>query len=173
MRRPAFLLLDDANLRRRRDCRSADPGGMRDELDTTTLIVAHRVYGRSTLAAGCCSCSEGRIVATGTHTELLESNPDYEDMVRATTKRLRERAPATKPCTARHGRGAGLGTCAGARRVNERISPPSRNDESHRGRAPAAGALAVLLQPGSARGDGAARRVAGDDSCSRLARPGS
>jgi ATP-binding cassette subfamily B protein len=48
----------------------------------TTLIVAHRV-STIALADRVLFMQDGRIAATGTHTELLAANPDYEAMVRA------------------------------------------------------------------------------------------
>jgi ATP-binding cassette, subfamily B, bacterial len=48
----------------------------------TTLIVAHRV-STIALADRVLFMREGRIVATGTHNELLAGNDDYEAMVRA------------------------------------------------------------------------------------------
>ena len=81
-RRPQFLVLDDATS-------AVDPrvearilGALRDELPMTTLVVAHR---RSTieLADRVVRMDAGRIVATGTHAELLETDPEYAAMLSA------------------------------------------------------------------------------------------
>ncbi len=82
IRRPRFLLLDDATSAVDATVEARILRGLRDELDTTTLIVAHRV-STIALADRVLFMQEGRIVATGTHNELLETNRDYETMVRA------------------------------------------------------------------------------------------
>jgi ABC-type multidrug transport system fused ATPase/permease subunit len=56
--------------------------GLRDELHMTTLIVAHRV-STIALADRVLFMQDGRVVASGPHTELLVANRDYEAMVRA------------------------------------------------------------------------------------------
>jgi ATP-binding cassette, subfamily B, bacterial len=82
VRRPRFLLLDDATSAVDATVEARILRGLRDELDMTTLIVAHRV-STIALADRVLFMQEGRIVATGTHEALLESNRDYEAMVRA------------------------------------------------------------------------------------------
>jgi ATP-binding cassette, subfamily B, bacterial len=82
VRRPRFLLLDDATSAVDATVESRILRGLRDELRMTTLIVAHRV-STIALADRVFFMQEGRIVASGTHTELLASNTDYEAMVRA------------------------------------------------------------------------------------------
>ncbi|MDQ1458689.1 MAG: ATP-binding cassette, subfamily bacterial, partial [Actinomycetota bacterium] len=82
IRRPRFLLLDDATSAVDATVEARILHGLRDELDMTTLIVAHRV-STIALADRVLFMQEGRIVATGTHTELLATNRDYETMVRA------------------------------------------------------------------------------------------
>jgi ABC-type multidrug transport system fused ATPase/permease subunit len=82
VRRPRFLLLDDATSAVDATVEARILHGLRDELDMTTLIVAHRV-STIALADRVLFMQEGRIVATGTHTELLSTNRDYEAMVRA------------------------------------------------------------------------------------------
>jgi ABC-type multidrug transport system fused ATPase/permease subunit len=82
VRRPRFLLLDDATSAVDATVESRILHGLRDELDMTTLIVAHRV-STIALADRVLFMQEGRIVAAGPHTELLASNTDYEAMVRA------------------------------------------------------------------------------------------
>jgi ABC-type multidrug transport system fused ATPase/permease subunit len=82
IRRPRFLLLDDATSAVDATVEARILHGLRDELDMTTLIVAHRV-STIALADRVLFMQEGRIVATGTHSELLVTNRDYEAMVRA------------------------------------------------------------------------------------------
>ena len=81
-RRPQFLVLDDATS-------AVDPrvearilNALRNELRMTTLVVAHR---RSTveLADRIMRMADGRIVAAGTHEELLVSDPEYVAMLTA------------------------------------------------------------------------------------------
>jgi ABC-type multidrug transport system fused ATPase/permease subunit len=82
VRRPRFLLLDDATSAVDATVEARILHGLRDELDMTTLIVAHRV-STIALADRVLFMQDGRIVATGTHTELLATNREYEAMVRA------------------------------------------------------------------------------------------
>jgi ATP-binding cassette subfamily B protein len=82
IRRPRFLVLDDATSAVDATVEARILHGLRDELDMTTLIVAHRV-STIALADRVLFMQDGRIAATGTHTELLAANPDYEAMVRA------------------------------------------------------------------------------------------
>ncbi len=82
IRRPRFLLLDDATSAVDATVEARILRGLRDELDMTTLIVAHRV-STIALADRVLFMPEGRIAATGTHGELLATNREYEAMVRA------------------------------------------------------------------------------------------
>jgi ABC-type multidrug transport system fused ATPase/permease subunit len=82
VRRPRFLLLDDATSAVDATVESRILHGLRDELDMTTLIVAHRV-STIALADRVLFMQDGRIAAAGTHTELLARSADYEAMVRA------------------------------------------------------------------------------------------
>jgi ABC-type multidrug transport system fused ATPase/permease subunit len=82
IRRPRFLLLDDATSAVDATVEARILRGLRDELDMTTLIVAHRV-STIALADRVLFMQDGRIVATGTHNELLATNNEYEAMVRA------------------------------------------------------------------------------------------
>ena len=82
LRRPRLLLLDDATS-------AIDPtverrilDGLRAGLDTTTLVVAQRV-ATIRLADRILFLDDGRIVADGTHDELLATNPSYTALVRA------------------------------------------------------------------------------------------
>jgi ABC-type multidrug transport system fused ATPase/permease subunit len=82
VRRPRFLLLDDATSAVDATVEARILRGLRDELDMTTLIVAHRV-STIALADRVLFMQDGRIVASGPHSELLATNRDYEAMVRA------------------------------------------------------------------------------------------
>jgi ATP-binding cassette, subfamily B, bacterial len=82
LRRPRLLLLDDATS-------AIDPvveqrilDGLRAELDTTTLVVAHRI-ATIRLADRVLFLDAGRIVADGTHDELLATTPAYRALVQA------------------------------------------------------------------------------------------
>ena len=82
LRRPRLLLLDDATS-------AIDPlveqrilDGLRAQLDTTTLVVAHRV-ATIRLADRVLFLDEGEVAAAGTHEELLATDPRYVALVRA------------------------------------------------------------------------------------------
>jgi len=82
LRHPRLLLLDDATS-------AIDPvveqrilDGLRAELDTTTLVVAHRV-ATIRLADRVLFVDRGRVVGDGTHDELLAADPQYAALVRA------------------------------------------------------------------------------------------
>ncbi len=82
VRRPRVLILDDATS-------AVDPvveaeilAGLRTTLDTTTIVVAHRV-STIELADRVLFLDQGRVVAVGTHPELLATEPAYARIVRA------------------------------------------------------------------------------------------
>ena len=82
VRRPRLLILDDATS-------SVDPtveaqilARLRDELETTLVVVAYRL-STIRLADRVLYIEGGRIRATGTHDELLASEPGYAAMARA------------------------------------------------------------------------------------------
>jgi len=81
-RRPQFLVLDDATSAIDPRVEARILNALRTELQMTTLVVAHR---RSTveLADRILRMDGGRIVASGTHAELLASDPDYVAMLSA------------------------------------------------------------------------------------------
>jgi ABC-type multidrug transport system fused ATPase/permease subunit len=81
VRRPRLMILDDATSAVDPTVEAAILDGLRGELRTTLVIVAYRVSTIS-LADRVLFLDEGRIVAEGTHRELL-SHPEYEAMVRA------------------------------------------------------------------------------------------
>jgi len=82
LRGPRVLLLDDATSAVDPVIESAILRDLRTSLETTTLVVAHRV-STIELADEVVFLDEGRIVATGSHPELLASNPDYARLVHA------------------------------------------------------------------------------------------
>ena len=82
LRHPRLLLLDDATS-------AIDPlveqrilDGLRAELDTTTIVVAHRV-ATIRLADRVLFMDDGRIAGDGPHDELLATNDAYAALVRA------------------------------------------------------------------------------------------
>jgi ABC-type multidrug transport system fused ATPase/permease subunit len=82
LRRPGLLMLDDATS-------AVDPtierqilDGLPTSLHTTTLVVAHRV-STIALADRVLFLDAGRIVASGTHDELLAGVPAYASLTRA------------------------------------------------------------------------------------------
>jgi ABC-type multidrug transport system fused ATPase/permease subunit len=80
-RRPRLLILDDATSAVDPTVEAEILAGLRDELQTTLVIVAYRV-STIALADRVLFLDDGRIAASGTHRELL-SYPAYESMVRA------------------------------------------------------------------------------------------
>jgi ATP-binding cassette subfamily B protein len=82
LRGPRVLILDDATSAVDPVIESAILRDLRTSLETTTLVVAHRV-STIELADEVVFLDEGRIVATGSHQELLGNNPDYARLVHA------------------------------------------------------------------------------------------
>ena len=82
LRRPRLLLLDDATSAVDPVVEEAILAGLRHELDTTAIMVAHRV-STIALADRVLFLSAGRVAATGTHRELLATEPAYAALVRA------------------------------------------------------------------------------------------
>jgi ABC-type multidrug transport system fused ATPase/permease subunit len=81
VREPRLLILDDATSAVDPTVEAEILAGLRRTLDTTTIIVAHRV-STIELADRVAYVDDGRLVATGTHHELL-ALPAYEAIVRA------------------------------------------------------------------------------------------
>jgi len=81
-RRPQLLVLDDATSAIDPRVEARILKALRDELRMTTLVVAQR---RSTveLADRIIRMQAGRIVASGTHAELLATDPEYAAMLSA------------------------------------------------------------------------------------------
>jgi ATP-binding cassette subfamily B protein len=81
VRRPRLMIMDDATSSVDPTVEAAILDGLRGQLDTTLIVVAYRVSTIS-LADRVLYLDDGRIVAQGTHEQLL-SHPEYEAMVRA------------------------------------------------------------------------------------------
>ncbi len=82
VRRPRVLVLDDATSAVDPVIEAAILHDLRTTIATTTLVVAHRT-STIELADTVAFLDEGRIVATGTHEELLVASPGYRRLVRA------------------------------------------------------------------------------------------
>jgi ATP-binding cassette subfamily B protein len=92
-RAPRILILDDATS-------SVDPtieadilGALRRELDTTLIVVAYRL-STIRLADRVIFLENGRVAATGSHDELLATQPGYAAIIRAYEDRDREEVAA-------------------------------------------------------------------------------
>ena len=81
VRRPRLLILDDATSAVDPTVESVILKGLREELETTLIVIAYRVSTIS-LADRVLFLDRGRIAAEGSHYDLL-SHPAYEAMVRA------------------------------------------------------------------------------------------
>lgn len=81
-REPRLLLLDDATSAVDPTVEARILARLREELRTTTLVVAHRV-STIRLADRVLHMDDGRIVRAGSHDELLATDPAYAAMVRA------------------------------------------------------------------------------------------
>jgi ATP-binding cassette, subfamily B, bacterial len=81
IRKPKLLILDDATSSVDPTVEAAILEGLRNELDTTLFVIAYRVSTIS-LADRVLFLDEGRIVAEGSHVQLL-SHPAYLAMVSA------------------------------------------------------------------------------------------
>jgi len=82
LRHPSVLILDDATSAVDPLVESQILAGLRDELATTTLVVAQRV-STIELADRVVFLDGGRVAAEGTHDQLLADVPAYERIVRA------------------------------------------------------------------------------------------
>jgi len=81
VRSPRLLMLDDATSAVDPVVESEILANLRQDLDTTMLVVAHRI-STIELADRVAYLAGGRIVATGSHAELLEID-DYRSLVSA------------------------------------------------------------------------------------------
>jgi ATP-binding cassette subfamily B protein len=82
LRRPRVLVLDDATSAVDPVIEAAILADLRSSLATSTLVVAHRI-STIELADRVAFLDEGRIVAEGSHQELLATVPAYGRLVRA------------------------------------------------------------------------------------------
>ena len=82
LRRPRVLVLDDATSAVDPVIEAAILADLRASLATSTLVVAHRI-STIELADRVAFLDEGRIVAEGSHQELLATVPAYGRLVRA------------------------------------------------------------------------------------------
>jgi ATP-binding cassette subfamily B protein len=85
-RDPRLLVLDDATSAVDPTVEAEILTGLRRELDTTLVLIAYRTSTIS-LADRVLFMDGGRIAATGTHAELLASEPAYAAMVQAYERR--------------------------------------------------------------------------------------
>jgi ABC-type multidrug transport system fused ATPase/permease subunit len=82
VRKPRLLILDDATSAVDPSIEAEILGALRRELSTTLVVVAYRLSTIS-LADRVIFLSEGRVVASGTHAELIETQPGYGAIIRA------------------------------------------------------------------------------------------
>ena len=82
LRRPGLLMLDDATSAVDATVERQILDGLPDTLRATTLVVAHRL-STIALADRVVFLDGGRIAASGTHRELLDSVPAYASLARA------------------------------------------------------------------------------------------
>lgn len=90
---PGFLILDDATSAMDSEVESAVFAGIRAERSRSMLIISHRL---STIAQAdrVVFTEGGRVVATGTHTELLATEPRYVEVLAKGGKRV---SPSAAP----------------------------------------------------------------------------
>jgi ABC-type multidrug transport system fused ATPase/permease subunit len=94
--RPRLLVLDDATSAVDPRVEAAILGSLRErDAGASILVVAYR---RATIALAdeVVYLEQGKVVATGTHTELLAANPGYADLVTAYEKAEHEKAEHEK-----------------------------------------------------------------------------
>jgi len=82
VREPRLLILDDATSAVDPSIEAEILGALRRELSTTLVVVAYRLSTIS-LADRVIFLSGGRVEATGTHEELIETQPGYRAIIRA------------------------------------------------------------------------------------------
>jgi ABC-type multidrug transport system fused ATPase/permease subunit len=82
VRRPRLLILDDATSAVDPSIEAEILGGLRRELSTTLVVVAYRL-STIRLADRVIFLRGGRVEDTGTHDELLETQPGYSAIIRA------------------------------------------------------------------------------------------
>ncbi len=82
VRKPRLLILDDATSAVDPSIEAEILGALRRKLSTTLVVVAYRLSTIS-LADRVIFLSGGRVVASGTHEELIETQPGYGAIIRA------------------------------------------------------------------------------------------
>lgn len=82
VRRPRLLILDDATSAVDPSIEAEILGALRRELRTTLVVVAYRLSTIS-LADRVIFLRDGRVEATGSHRQLLETQPGYAGIIRA------------------------------------------------------------------------------------------
>jgi ABC-type multidrug transport system fused ATPase/permease subunit len=82
VRRPRLLILDDATSAVDPTIEAEILAGLRDEIDTTLVVVAYRL-STIRLADRVLYLEQGRLKATGPHDDLMAREPGYAAMVRA------------------------------------------------------------------------------------------
>ncbi|HEX5950034.1 MAG TPA: ATP-binding cassette domain-containing protein, partial [Actinomycetota bacterium] len=82
VRRPRLLILDDATSAVDPTIEARILAGIREEHDTTLILVAYRL-STIRLADRVLYLERGRLVASGSHGELMASQPGYAAMVHA------------------------------------------------------------------------------------------
>ncbi len=82
VRRPRLLILDDATSAVDPSIEAEILGALRRDLATTLVVVAYRLSTIS-LADRVIFLRHGRVEATGSHVELLETQPGYASIIRA------------------------------------------------------------------------------------------
>ena len=82
VRKPRLLILDDATSAVDPSIEAEILGGLRRELATTLVVVAYRLSTIS-LADRVIFLRSGRVEATGSHAELLATQPGYGAIIRA------------------------------------------------------------------------------------------
>ena len=82
VRKPRVLILDDATSAVDPSIEAEILAGLRRELETTLIVVAYRL-STIRLADRVLFVEEGRLRATGSHEQLMASQPGYASMIRA------------------------------------------------------------------------------------------
>jgi ABC-type multidrug transport system fused ATPase/permease subunit len=98
VRRPRVLILDDATSAVDPTIEAQILANLRESLDTTLIVVAYRL-STIRLVDRILYLEHGRLRATGSHEELLATEPGYAAMVRAYERgeRVSEAADAVAP----------------------------------------------------------------------------
>jgi ABC-type multidrug transport system fused ATPase/permease subunit len=100
VRRPRVLILDDATSAVDPTIEAEILAGLRRELETTLIVIAYRL-STIRLADRVLYLEDGRLRATGSHEELMASQPGYAAMIRAYERG--ERASSSEAAGGREG----------------------------------------------------------------------